>query len=245
MVKAFLKYQKCGYIPNYPIRNKIGNGQKFRFWKDCWVGNTPLCVRFNRIYHLDPNPDCLVADKWVDGHWTFSWSHDISGGRSLSMIQEFQEIVDPIVLSNDPDSKSWAASVNSTFSVKCIRDYIDNLLLPSHELYTRWVKILPRKINVFVWRMAMDRLPTHLNLSKRGLEIDTIGCRNCNPGIESLNHTLFSCDIALEIWRKVGVWFNCGLPIFSSWSDWLSWYDNWHVPVNIKCRLYVVMATSA
>ncbi|GKA96277.1 hypothetical protein Tco_0818372 [Tanacetum coccineum] len=46
---------------------KVGNGASIRFWKDSWNGNGPLMSRFNRLYHLDANEECLLSDRSVNG----------------------------------------------------------------------------------------------------------------------------------------------------------------------------------
>ncbi|GJS91301.1 hypothetical protein Tco_0773937 [Tanacetum coccineum] len=35
---------------------------------------------------------------------------------------------------------------------------------------TRWVKAVPIKINILAWKVCLDRLPTRLNLSLRGID---------------------------------------------------------------------------
>ncbi|GKE44364.1 hypothetical protein Tco_1471648, partial [Tanacetum coccineum] len=42
---------------------------------------------------------------------------------------------------------------------------IDDSILLKEEVITRWVKVMPIKINVFAWRVHLDKLPTRLNLS--------------------------------------------------------------------------------
>ncbi|GJR42161.1 RNA-directed DNA polymerase, eukaryota [Tanacetum coccineum] len=47
---------------------------------------------------------------------------------------------------------------------------MDGLILTNihdrwEEVATRWVKVMPIKINVFAWRVSLDKLPTRLNLS--------------------------------------------------------------------------------
>nr|GEX32437.1 RNA-directed DNA polymerase, eukaryota, reverse transcriptase zinc-binding domain protein [Tanacetum cinerariifolium] len=49
------------------------------------------------------------------------------------------------------------------------RILIDNSILPKELVATRWVKVMPIKINVFAWRVCLDKLPTRLNLSLKGL----------------------------------------------------------------------------
>ncbi|GKB46995.1 2-methylene-furan-3-one reductase [Tanacetum coccineum] len=52
-----------------------------------------------------------------------------------------------------------------------------------------------RKVNVFMWRLSLDRLPHRLNLSSRGMDIPAISCPSCNTNVESANHIFFECDI--------------------------------------------------
>ncbi|GJU79615.1 hypothetical protein Tco_1281980 [Tanacetum coccineum] len=56
------------------------------------------------------------------------------------------------------------------FSVKSVRQLIDDSILLNEEVATRWVKVMPIKINMFAWRVRLDKLPTRLNLSLKGLE---------------------------------------------------------------------------
>nr|GEU96141.1 RNA-directed DNA polymerase, eukaryota [Tanacetum cinerariifolium] len=46
------------------------------------------------------------------------------------------------------------------FSMKSIRYFIDDSLLPKADVPTRWVKVVPIKINIFGWRVSLDKLLT-------------------------------------------------------------------------------------
>nr|GEZ18883.1 RNA-directed DNA polymerase, eukaryota, reverse transcriptase zinc-binding domain protein [Tanacetum cinerariifolium] len=41
----------------------VGNGLCMQFWNKVWIGDTPLRVLFPRVYALEINKDCTVADK--------------------------------------------------------------------------------------------------------------------------------------------------------------------------------------
>ncbi|GKD91132.1 RNA-directed DNA polymerase, eukaryota, partial [Tanacetum coccineum] len=56
---------------------------------------------------------------------------------------------------------------------------------------TKWVKSILIKINIFAWRVSLDKLPTRLNLSLRGLDIPSIICPLCSIAVESTSHLLF------------------------------------------------------
>ncbi|XP_071729170.1 uncharacterized protein [Rutidosis leptorrhynchoides] len=76
------------------------------------------------------------------------------------------------------------------------------------------------------------------------MEIEHIGCLLCDYTVESLDHLLFSCDFSKEIWRKMRIWVDVNeLREFSSWSDWIGWFDSWSSSIDSKNRLYVIVAS--
>ncbi|GKC72735.1 phospholipase-like protein, partial [Tanacetum coccineum] len=85
-------------------------------------------------------------------------------------------------------SDRWTCDLSGDgeFKVKVIRNFIDDLFLPSSECETRWVKFIPIKVNVFFWRARRDRLPTRVNLSRRGVLLDSHLCPLCNAAMEDV-----------------------------------------------------------
>ncbi|GKC53338.1 RNA-directed DNA polymerase, eukaryota [Tanacetum coccineum] len=81
---------------------------------------------------------------------------------------------------------------------------------------THWDKVLPRKVNIFIWRLKLDRLPHRLNLSSRGIEIPELYCSSCSGNVESNLHIIFECDIAKNIWRLIQAWCDNSIPTFAS-----------------------------
>ncbi|GKG41575.1 RNA-directed DNA polymerase, eukaryota, partial [Tanacetum coccineum] len=82
---------------------------------------------------------------------------------------------------------TWSLADDGIFSVRSSRRLIDSKLLPSILLSTSWDNILPHKVNIFLWRLSLDRLPHRLNLSSRGIDITTISCSSCNGNVESVD----------------------------------------------------------
>nr|GEY05563.1 RNA-directed DNA polymerase, eukaryota [Tanacetum cinerariifolium] len=71
------------------------------------------------------------------------------------------------------------------FSVKFVRQLIDDSILLNEEVATRWVKVMPIKINVFAWGVHLGKLPTRLNISLKGIYILTIVCPLCHAYVKS------------------------------------------------------------
>ncbi|XP_071689333.1 uncharacterized protein [Rutidosis leptorrhynchoides] len=138
----------------------------------------------------------------------------------------------------------WTLSEEVKYSVADTRAHIDAVSLPESDPQTVWFKGIPRKVNILIWRLARDRLPTRQNLSRRCVEIDQIRCVMCNnSGIESISHVMFDCLCAKDIWRRVRMWVNVSMPNFVNWSDWSSWFDDWRAPLDTKNRLYIIVAS--
>ncbi|GJR70305.1 RNA-directed DNA polymerase, eukaryota [Tanacetum coccineum] len=120
------------------------------------------------------------------------------------------------------------------FSVKSTRLYIDDYLLPAVGAPTRWVKEIPIKINILAWKVSLDKLPTRLNLSLRGIEIPTISCPICSSAGESCSHLLFSCNMARILINKVARWWELDIPDLLSYEEWLDWFKVLRLPKGIK-----------
>ena len=68
-----------GIVPLNSIRFKVGDGSSIRFWKDTWLGDAPLYIRYNRLFHLDNNKDCFIRQRINNGSWDWNWSRPITG----------------------------------------------------------------------------------------------------------------------------------------------------------------------
>nr|GEV11277.1 hypothetical protein [Tanacetum cinerariifolium] len=172
-------------IPLNSFCFKVGCGTRVRFWKDIWIGDSPFDTRYNRLYRLDQDKDCLIIDRIVNGQWRWNWSKSDIGTRNMAYLNDLLLEISQIDISVDEDTCTWVLSNDGTFSVKSARCLIDSKLLPSIPTPTVWDKFLPRKVNIFLWRLSLDRLPHRLNLSSRGHDIPTISCSSCNGNVES------------------------------------------------------------
>ncbi|GKD57249.1 RNA-directed DNA polymerase, eukaryota [Tanacetum coccineum] len=144
----------------------------------------------------------------------------------------------------EEDSYVWDMAIDGIFSVGDTRRLIDAKILPTLVSLTSCDKTLPRKVNIFIWRLALDRLPHRLNLSARGMYIASIACPSCNGNVEFSSHIFFDCDFAKEIWRLIRSWCDFPLPTFTSYGLWKSWFTSWQAPKQNSHRLYIIVMAS-
>ncbi|GKE25298.1 RNA-directed DNA polymerase, eukaryota [Tanacetum coccineum] len=110
------------------------------------------------------------------------------------------------VLPNISDRWCWSLKGSQEFLVKFSRILIDNIILPKAEVPTKWLRVVPIKVNVHAWRVCLDKLPTRANISLRGMDIPSIACPLCNSAVESTSHIFFVCPwLAKYLLRDVVV----------------------------------------
>ncbi|GJZ48596.1 RNA-directed DNA polymerase, eukaryota [Tanacetum coccineum] len=194
------------------VKKRVGNGCNTRFWLDIWVLDCPLSIRFPRIFALEIDKEVSVSVKM--------------GANSI--VDSFRR---PIVL--------WSCDVNGDgmFRVKDIRSSLDDIFLPSSALATRWVKYIPIKINIFIWRARLDRLPTRSNLANRGVVLDSLLCPICGSVPEDASHFLFQCGLSKLVFRKICRWWDLVPNDMSSFSDWDVWFSGIRLPCKLKLIL--------
>nr|GEX74375.1 phospholipase-like protein [Tanacetum cinerariifolium] len=76
---------------------------------------------------------------------------------------------------------------------------------------TLWNNLVPRKVNVFVWRALNGRLPVRIELDKKGIDLDTLLCPGCDNVVESLDHCLVLCENVINVWDMIFAWWGVGL----------------------------------
>ncbi|GKB96406.1 RNA-directed DNA polymerase, eukaryota [Tanacetum coccineum] len=129
------------------------------------------------------------------------------------------------------------------FSVSSIRKYIDNVRMPGSDVPTIWIKSIPNKVNILAWKIRCDALPSRLNLSRRGIPIDSILCPICGAKPETVNHIFLSCEVARQIFIKICRWWHVDYMEVTSFEEWKSWMDSIRISSRLKAMFTGVCFT--
>ncbi|GJV50418.1 RNA-directed DNA polymerase, eukaryota, reverse transcriptase zinc-binding domain protein, partial [Tanacetum coccineum] len=130
-----------------------------------------------------------------------------AGAEELQYIQ-LVKIMEGITLFDSKDRWRWSLEGCGEFTVSS---------------KTRWIKAVPIKVNIHAWKVKLNILPTRLNISKRGMDIESILCPLCEKNVKSSSHIFFTCPISREIFRKVLLWRKIDVVMVSSYDEWLEW----------------------
>ncbi|GKE54744.1 RNA-directed DNA polymerase, eukaryota, partial [Tanacetum coccineum] len=144
------------------------------------------------------------------------------------------EIMKTISLVPRVDRYIWSLENDGSFSVASIRKTLDDNRFQEESLSTRWVKSVPIKVNILAWKVKSNALPTRFNISRRGMDIDSIDCPICKMGVETTSHVFFQCNVVRQVMRKISSWWNVEYMEVNSYEEWRSWLVSTRIRSNIK-----------
>ncbi|XP_022007914.1 uncharacterized protein LOC110907206 [Helianthus annuus] len=111
------------------------------------------------------------------------------------------------------DVWGWETESDSLFSVKAVRKDLGVATYQSDgDPVMKWCAWATAKANTLAWRSISGRIPTRVELAKRGVQVGSVTCSFCGYSEETADHIFVTCIRAKTIWWLVGVWLeNMGL----------------------------------
>nr|GEY23675.1 RNA-directed DNA polymerase, eukaryota [Tanacetum cinerariifolium] len=209
-------YWMLNFEQSVSISRRDGNGADIRFWYDCWFGDIPFCVKYPRLFALEMDKHVSVESKLLSSMES-SFRQNVRGGIEQHTLEELTSTLETISLSNSSDRWICDLTSDGVFRVKEVRNCIDDIFLPSQVIDTRWVRFVPIKVNIFIWRARQDCLSTRVNLVRRGINVDSCVCPICSTGEDEINHILFRCDLAQQVLHRICRWWELD-PSYSDWN---------------------------
>ncbi|GJW17758.1 RNA-directed DNA polymerase, eukaryota, reverse transcriptase zinc-binding domain protein [Tanacetum coccineum] len=201
------------------VNKKVGNGSDTLFWEETWHGDVAFKFLFPRAYALESCKNIDVASKLSQNSLAFTFRREPRGGVEQDQFDSLKAMVEGTSLVNIRDRWIWSLQSSGDFTVASIRKLIDEFTLSEVSSSTRWIKAVPIKVNVLAWKIKLDNLPTRLNISRRGMDIDSILCPTCGKAVESTRHIFFTCQIARDILHLIISWWNIPYMKVSSYEE--------------------------
>ncbi|XP_019097419.1 PREDICTED: uncharacterized protein LOC109131190 [Camelina sativa] len=186
-------------------RKNIGSGFDTRVWSDPWISSIPARPALSKLDNTDPN---LFVNALID---------PVSKSWKVELLHELIQPEDiPRILGLHPSSKFsrdayvWTHTKSGNYSVKS--GYLaasasrrGDCGLPfqgpsvSALQAQSWKIPTSRKIKHFLWQSVSGCLVTCQRLVNRHLATDRL-CPRCGMEEESINHVLFECPPAFQVW---------------------------------------------
>jgi hypothetical protein len=201
------------------IERRVGRGDDTRFWKDLWVGNSPLCERFPRLFSISLQKDVSVEEMRgsVDGmdRWLWQWRRNLFAWEH-ELLLELQEVVPMVVRSVEVDSWFWRPGVSGMFTVKSAYTLLGTIFGSLVDFGPNELKVLnniwrsaaPSKVIAFSWKLLRNRIPTKVNLAVRGVLVagGVLDCVHCVGSVEDARHLFMFCNFAYGVWSRIFRW---------------------------------------
>nr|GEW95480.1 hypothetical protein [Tanacetum cinerariifolium] len=204
-----LLFMGSGYsVRLWVLMRKIENGESTRFWNDVWCGISPLKVQHPCILLLDTDKDCFISNRVSLPDWYAILRRVPRGGAEMSQFVALQAALGNVSFTNQCDSWKWSIDGSGGFSVVSVRSLVDHHTLDMDQEVTRWNSFTPIKVNVFLWRLKLNKLPSRVNLDRKGIKLDSMLCLICHGDVEAFNHIFFNCDMAKDLWSLLA---SCGI----------------------------------
>lgn len=189
------------------IQCKLGRGDKMLFWCNKWCREHPLCLRFPKVFSALSNSFASVSKVgcWVNNVWKWNRSlFTFAGQQYTSQFLGFrQELSTYSPDRHGEDSFVWSDNLSGLFSVKsCYMGMLKSQLVSGDEILLQlkrlWKTKVLSKIQIFGWRLLINRHPSKIKLDKRGIFHSFIDlmCVYCFTLQEDLYHLLISYPFA-------------------------------------------------
>jgi len=155
---------------------KIGDGGIVRLWEDVWLQNSSIKSLYPRLYSLSLDQGKTVGEV---GRWEEGrWRFWPNWRR-----ERYDWESNMAVLTHQP--------ANGTL------DNVYDILWQA--------KAMPKAL-ITAWRVLLDRLPTTVNLIRRGAFVNSPFCAMCNLSQESSQHLFIDCVFAQRVWSACYSW---------------------------------------
>ena len=201
-----------GYFHSFEdnVRTVVGGGSSTYFWLDHLVVGAPLRVLFPRLFDLAVNKGVTVQDMdrrgWENGGGAWEWRRRLLAWEEETVTKCSLLLHDIVLQDNIADRWRWILDPINNYSVKATYHYLTRHdVMAEHIIYAAaWLKQVPLKVLVFVWRLLCNRLPTKDNLLRqRVLQHDDTLCVGGCGLMESANHLVLYCEFFGNLWYRL------------------------------------------
>lgn len=200
---------------------EVNNGLQASFWFDSWSPLGPLIrsLGSDGPRRLRLNISASVSNACNDRGWLLP--HPRSD-QEVQLHAFISEMPIPSGISEEDCYKWRTTSHVGSFSTAKTWD----VLRPRAEVQSWaksiWFKGATPKHAFSMWITHLNRLPTRVRLASWGMSINT-NCCLCSNSLETRDHLLISCQFASAIWLEVSRRFRRNHPMFSNWTELMSW----------------------
>ncbi|GKB37914.1 RNA-directed DNA polymerase, eukaryota [Tanacetum coccineum] len=169
-----------------------------------------------RLYALENEKKITVGRKLSHNSLVSSFRREPRGGIEQVQLGNLMSLIHDVRLVPMDDRWKWDLESSGDFSVGVLR----------------------RKCEAFhAWKVKTNGLATRFNVSRRGIDINSLSCGICDNGVETADHLFFSCSMARQVSRLIMRWWDISYEEFDSYKGWSDWLSRLRLPSKNKMML--------
>lgn len=144
---------------------KVGEGSHIYFWKDTWVDNCSLKIRFPSLFAICNQQEVTVYQIASEGTDCLSFRRSF-GPAEITEWEELKKVIDNLETSPVPDTLLWGLATNKKYTTKSM--YRTLTFRGIREVNTEmWKSPCTMKIKHFLWLAIRDRIQSAEQLKKK------------------------------------------------------------------------------
>jgi hypothetical protein len=190
------------------LRWHIGDGKSVDIWRDPWLptkGSFMVRSDPQGSHPVESVSDLILADSQ---RWNVELIKEVFSEWEANVIVSI-----PLPPRQRVDHLFWDDTKNGLFSVKSAY-YLhlrhraavwtsESSVVGRDKKFWKflWALSIPPKVKSFLWRACVGILPTNTLMCRRHLRGDG-NCPSCNHDCESVEHVLWSCPVANDVWAE-------------------------------------------
>ena len=174
--------------------------------------------------------------EWEDSAW--QWKIRWRRARfewEVPLEADLTHQISQVSLSRErKDVQIWGGEDTGVFSVNSAYRYLTKQTRNSQQevFISLWkTKALPNVITT-AWRALLGRLPTRVNLRRRGGLLSSTICVFCHTKEETCQHIFLECEFAQKVWTLCFKWIGVQ---FVQHKDLLIHFENFSLP-QLNCK---------
>jgi len=161
---------------------------------------------FPNLYSLSSQEYALINNMgWFEGtlwKWTLAWIRELSQ-TELQQLNELTALLSQhYPRQGQEDIVLWKGQ--KSYSVKELQRHVSLEVEINSIVCTVWMKLVPPKVEFFMWLTLLGKLNTRQRLCDKGtLPKNQSACTFCTLRPESINHVLLTCPHSQKIWKSI------------------------------------------
>ncbi|KAK1429467.1 hypothetical protein QVD17_11676 [Tagetes erecta] len=158
--------------------------------------------------------------------WRWNWSRRPALGMETRQFQQLFSLLQGFRVSETGDKWTWEADDEEAYTIKSLKKTLELNRIPADPNPMKWANGVPLKVKGFIWKARLDRIPTKVALTSRGVQVGSEECSFCFGNYESSEHLLLHCLFATMVWNKIARWCGWSMPLFNSVRECMDSYSD-------------------